>query len=175
MPEPSLSLPDSPVQRPRTLGDVSLFSGIPGNVLADLDDYCRWSDVSADTLVIDSFQSIPHGVFVLVEGEVDIYRLDHEARRVDLGHLPATSCFGEFAAINGTPGSASVRTTTPCLLAEIAPEAFMKFLTDCPALSLGLLKKAVSHIRKLDEDIVRLRATESRIDKAYCQAVVWAL
>lgn len=158
-----------------SLAEVDPFSCLPGDVLSDLDTQCSWTRVPADNLVIDGTQKTAHGVFALMEGEVEVQGRDSNSRIIPLGRLSAKTCFGEFAAIHGQTGSVSVRTSTPSLLGEISADAFVGLLNDYPALSLVLLRRAVSLVRALDDDLVKLRSVEHEFGDFRRQAVVWCL
>ncbi len=160
---------------PRPFRTIEPFCGLPPEATQRLDAECRWASIGPDTLVIDADAGGPHGVFVLAEGQVDVHRRDGNGEPVHLGRLTAVDCFGEFAAIHGVPGSASVRTNTHCLVAEIDPAVFVALLGDYPALSLKLLGRAVSLLKSLDDDLVRLRLAQKRIDEVYRNAVMRTL
>ncbi|MCT8972566.1 Crp/Fnr family transcriptional regulator [Microbaculum marinisediminis] len=154
---------------------IDPFYDFPRDVAARLDAVCRWRRVEADTLVIDAACGALHGVFVLAEGEVDVHRRDGSGEIIHLRRLEAVSCFGEFAALHGAPGAASVRTLTPCVIAEIDPATFVALLNEFPMLSIRLLRRAESRLKSLDEDMVCLRLARKRIDEAYRNAVLRTL
>jgi CRP-like cAMP-binding protein len=157
------------------LAGIELFSDVPGEVLAHLNGQCQWHRLPAGQLLIDGESKEPHGMYVLTDGEVEVFRSDSHGQVAPLGRLTATTCFGEFAAIMGSPGSASVRTRTDCLLAEIPGTALVKLLKDYPSVSLFLLRKAVSLIRELNEDLTRFQAMDSLLATVHCRAILRSL
>ena len=108
----------------------------------------------------------------LAEGEVEVYRRGPGGEAVSFGSLQATACFGEFAVISGKPGSASLRTTTGCLLGEIAPAVCSDLIRQYPSVCMPLLKKLVTLVRGFDEELVLSQPRETLIAMAYHRYVV---
>ena len=157
------------------LSDIEPFSGLPADVLDALETEAEWFRVDAGHRLIDAGVRAPHGVFVLAEGALSVERAAPGGQPIPLGRLSAPCCVGEFAALDGLWGSASVTAATPCVLAEIPADRFRQLLRDHPPLSLFVLEKAVSIVRRLGEDIVRLRRLEHEDDEFYRRALIWCL
>ena len=139
-----------------TLFRVELFADLPHDIIRHLAGQCRWRQTTAGELVIDGACPTPHGVYVLAEGVVEIFRARPDAPDISITRLSAVDCFGEFAAIRGEPGSASVRSLTRCSFAVIPTPVFTTLLTERPPLSLRVLRKLISRIQYLDETVEEL-------------------
>lgn len=139
------------------LRQTDLFAGLPEEAIGPIAEQCRWWDIDAHHLLIDATHKQSHGLYVLAEGGVEVFRNPSGGGIVPLARLTAVACFGEFAAINGEPGSASVRSLTPCTIGEIPPKVFKSLLTERPGLSLRVLRKLVDRIQNLDATVEALQ------------------
>lgn len=159
----------APAELPEHGSDIlhatELFSGLPRDTLADIACRCRWHAVDAGHLLIDAAAGHPHGVFVLVSGDVEVFRTDAGAT-VPLATIAAIDCFGEFAAIRGEPGSASVRSLSPCRLGEMPAAVFMGLLAERTCFSMRLLRRVVGTVRTLDAAIAGAQRRDVR-DRAW--------
>lgn len=163
-------------QRPRiALRGIEPFSTVSDKALEKVIDRCAWHDLPADTLLIDGDRAEPHGVFLIAEGTVELSRRHAGGEAVPIGQFIAPSCFGEFAAIMNSPGTTTVRTVTCCRTAEVARDAFVTLMNENPSIMLGLLKKAISIVRALDEDIVKLRMADNVLEATHRKAVMRSL
>jgi CRP-like cAMP-binding protein len=133
--------------------ETELFADPPGEIGADLAGHCRWHTVAPGHLLIDAPARRPHGVFILAAGDVEIFRDDGGAA-VPLATLAAIDCFGEFAAIRGEPGSASVRSLSSCMLGEMPSAVFTALLARQTCFSMRLLRRVVDSVRSLDAAVV---------------------
>ncbi len=157
------------------LSGLELFSGVPDSILAAVEKECTWHHLTVSEVVIDSRSHRPHGVFFLIEGQVEVLKRGPDNRPARIATLSAPECFGEFGAITGETGSASVKTKTVCLLAQISAERFMNLLNACPFASLHLLKKVVSLVKNLGEDSALLQSADNALETAHRKAVLRSL
>lgn len=154
------------------LRGVEPFSTIPETALGRVIERCIWHDCPANQLLIDGDREEPHSVFLITEGMVELSRRNAEGEAVPIGLFGSPSCFGEFAAVMNSPGGMTVRTVTGCRVAEIPEEAFRTLLDEIPSISLSLLKKAISIVRSLDEDIVRHHTASGILETAHQRAIL---
>jgi CRP-like cAMP-binding protein len=155
-----------------SLDDIELFSSLPAEERQGLAEQCTWRRLGPNESIIDGDPCSPHGVFVLTEGIVELSQRDQKLDFVPVGWLSAPACFGEFATIMSCPGATSVRTRTSCEIAELSEATFKRLLNNHPSLSLKLLKKAISLVRDLDDDIVRLHLADTLLADAHRKAVL---
>lgn len=152
---------DHPNEKVLSLSALKLFSGVPDSIVALIGKECTWHRFASNEIIIDSESPRPHGVFFLVEGGVEVLKQGPHKRLLTVTKLNAPDCFGEFGAISGKMGSASIRTETDCVLAEIPSGRFMRLLHACPSASLCLLEKIVSLVKNLGEDSILLQSADS--------------
>lgn len=158
-----------------SIAELQLFSGVPASIVAHVEKECIWKRYSADETIIENGSDRPHGVYFLVKGKVEILKYASEDQCQPAATLSAPDCFGEFGVVSGKAGSASVRTKTPCVIAEISSERFLKLLDACPASSLYLLRRAVSLIKDLGEDSIRLHSASRMLESAHRNAILRSL
>jgi len=166
---------DHPEANGLSLSGIKLFSGVPTPILALIGKACVWHRLASNEIVVDSESPGPHGVFFLVEGRAEVLKHGPDNQLMAVAKLNAPDCFGEFGAITGKRGSASIRTETDCVLAEISSERFMSLLNACPSASLCLLEKIVALVKNLGEDSVLLQSADSALEIAHRNAVLRSL
>ncbi|WP_119269563.1 cyclic nucleotide-binding domain-containing protein [Taklimakanibacter deserti] len=151
---------------------LELFAGVPAGIVAHIEEQCTWHRFDAHEFVIENQSKRSYGVFFLVEGEVEIFKPISNRECMSLVKLSAPDCFGEFGAVSREMGSASVRTLTPCVIAEISSERFLSLLNACPAASLYLFKKVVSLIKNLGEESIHHHSAHHALETAHRNAVL---
>lgn len=155
--------------------DVEFFSALPTEERQKLAERCVWRRFGPNEPIIDGDPCSSHGVFVLTEGIVKLSQRNKNSDLVPVGWLSAPACFGEFAAIMSCPGATSVRTSTNCEVAEFSEATFNRLLNEYPSLLLKLLKKAISIVRELDDNVVRLHHADALLADAHRKAVLRSL
>ena len=158
-----------------SISSLELFEGVPASIVAHIEKECTWQRYYAHETILENESQRPHGVYFLVKGEVEILKYGTRDQQQSVASLSAPDCFGEFGAVTGQPGSASVRTTTPCVVAEISSERFLELLDACPAASLYLLKKTVSLIKNLGDDSVMFHSAGRVLEAAHRNAILRSL
>lgn len=86
-------------------------------------------------------------VYVVVEGKVRIFRVSPAGHETSLIIFMARDVFGEFAALDDRPRSATAHAIQPCTLLEMAQEKLVQHLRAMPDLSLAMTRLLVSKIR----------------------------
>ncbi|WP_119390766.1 Crp/Fnr family transcriptional regulator [Taklimakanibacter lacteus] len=160
---------------PTSLHEIDFLSALPHKEREKLAEQCTWHRLPPNQILIDGDPENPHGVFLLSEGVVELSRRDAGGDSVPMGWLCATACLGEFAAITNSPGTISIRTVTSCVFAELARETFIPLLSRYPAMSLSLLRKTISIVRALEDDIVRLHKADGVLATAHRKAILRSL
>jgi CRP-like cAMP-binding protein len=107
-------------------------------------------------------------VFVVLEGtlRVELYSLN--GREISLADLGPGELFGEFAAIDEQPRSATVAATGACALACIPGEAFRRITLGAPDTAEWLARRLVARIRLQTERIFELNALAVR-NRLHCE------
>lgn len=147
------------------LNDIDLFADLTPEELADIQSACQWQTFgSGDDIFTKS--STSRDVFFVVAGRVRIVNFSLTGREVAYAEVGAGACFGELSALDGKPRSASIVALEDCVLASLAPEAFLDVLRKFPNVGLRVLQKLAAMVRSADERIMDL-ATLSAYQRVY--------
>ena len=109
----------------------------------------------------------PESFFILVSGNVRIFKTSPEGQESVVAHLKAGEGFGEVSLLTGEPHSASAKSLTSTSLLVFAKKEFHNLIESHPDVSLSLIKGFASRLNQKDEEIDRAEEKE----KAYQQFV----
>lgn len=126
--------------------DIAMFSGLPPAVLASLDRVIAWRRFRSGEEIIDR-QSESREVFFVVSGRVRVVLYSISGREITLDDIGPGGHFGELAALDGAPRSASVMAVDAAVLGCIGDETFRKVATETPALALSVMRRLAAVVR----------------------------
>lgn len=158
---------DQGLERLPRLSDIPLFAELSAECLESLDSKADWFRPEPGTLIIDGSDDRSHPVYILVHGNVTVLR-DHGTNGlVPVTELRAVTSFGEFAAINGKTGPASIRTCTDCLIGELPADGYLEAMLANPRFMLSVLQRTVARIQDLDRKFTDLAGRDKFVDELY--------
>ncbi|HZZ87481.1 MAG TPA: Crp/Fnr family transcriptional regulator [Caulobacteraceae bacterium] len=99
-----------------------------------------------------------HDVFFVTEGEVQIVLFSSAGRQVSVNQLNAGASFGQIAALDGLPRSASVVAVTDVRLRAIGREDFLAILHSAPEAAIWVARGLCGDVRRLTERVFELSA-----------------
>jgi len=137
------------------LSSIALLSDVPAATVAGLEQRCRWLKFQPDDMVFDR-ESDSIDVYFVVVGKVRILDNAIADRNVALADIPAGSCFGELAAIDGMRRSARVIALEETVLAALDGSTFIELMRTHPGVAVKLLEKLSRIIRDLDRRVVQI-------------------
>ncbi len=140
------------VQDKTTLSKIEPFRGLPAADLEAVAQRCRWRRYGAGQQVV-GHQEESRDVFFVVSGRVRVTLFSVSGKEVTFRDLNAGEMFGELAAIDGQPRSASVIALTDSLIASLSGEAFWQVLREQPEVAAVTLKRLVANVRDLSERV----------------------
>jgi len=135
-------------QPPYSLERIAIFRGLPRDTLERIQRRCGWRHYEPRDLIIDYLDS-SDDVFFIMTGSARVTIRSVDGKAVSFRELGPGAMFGEYAAIDGGPRSASVEARTSCLVASMPAAAFQELLETEPKLAKVLLKHFVMEIREL--------------------------
>lgn len=140
---------------------------LPEDLSRQLGPHSRLVTLRAGQIVI-GHQDTTTDVFIVIEGtlRVELYSLN--GREISLADLGPGELFGEFAAIDGEPRSASVAATGACTLACVPGETFRRLTLSTPETAEWLARRLVGRIRLQTERIFELNALAVR-SRLHCE------
>jgi CRP/FNR family cyclic AMP-dependent transcriptional regulator len=141
------------VRQSETLSRVPIFATLSRAVINALDTRCTWRRVVAKQWVID-YRDEGINVFFVVSGSVRVLIYAKPGSEVILADLDSGEFFGELAAIDGKPRSASVLAVTDAIIAIMPGRVFMDIMRDHSAVAVELLKLLAARVRSLDNRVL---------------------
>lgn len=105
-----------------------------------------------------SLGSSSDGVYIVVKGRVQVTLYSLGGREVILRSLDEGAIFGELAAIDGQPRSATIVALSDCTLAAIDAAAFRDAVSATPEAALWLARRLTAQVRDLTERVFELNA-----------------
>lgn len=136
---------------------VAIFAGLPAETLTRIQKRCSWRRYEPGEPIIDHLDDTDD-VFFIAAGETraSIYSL--AGKVVSFSDLGPGDMFGEYAAIDGAPRSASIEARTSCQVASMSGAAFRELLQSEPQVALALLRQAVVKVRTLTTRVYEFSA-----------------
>lgn len=131
-----------------SLESVALFRGLPIDTLERIKRRCNCHSYGPGASIIDHLDTSDDVCFLL-SGNARVTIRSVDGKAVSFRELSPGTTFGEYAAIDGRPRSASVEARTACLVASMASTAFREILLTEPKAAENLLKHFVMEIREL--------------------------
>lgn len=142
-------------QGPGMLRHLPLFADLDEPVIADLSRRLVSRDRPAGAVLLS--QDGPGDAMYFVEtGRARVVRQGESGREVTLAHLRAGDLFGEVAALDGRPRSASVVAVTPVRLLILARDALLQHVAAFPQTAIRLMSELCRRLRRADEVIADL-------------------
>ncbi len=137
----------------RSLSGIELFDGLAGSDRDALARLCRWRRYAAHKYII-GHQDETNDVYFIVGGRVRVTIFSPSGKEVSFRDLPAGKSFGELAAIDGAPRSATVIALCDSVLTSMPAEAFRRVLNDHPVVAAKVMQYLAGMVRALSERVV---------------------
>ena len=149
------------------LDGIRLLSGLSPEALRKIERQCRWYEFPANAKILDHNNG-NRDVYFVVRGAVQVVNYSPNGRKIAFAKIAAGSYFGELAAIDGKPRSASVVALEDCLVATMAPSVCDQLVLDNPELAVDLLLRLANIIRSCDNRIMDL-STLGAVQRVYLE------
>jgi CRP-like cAMP-binding protein len=132
----------------KTLAHILLFRSLGADVIRQLDALCSWRQAAAKQWIIE-LDETGSDVYFLTSGLVRALINTTAERDIFFTDVHAGECFGEMAAIDGKPRSASVLALTRSTVAVMPASAFRDILRRHPAVAEQVMQMLVARVRAL--------------------------
>ncbi len=100
--------------------------------------------------------SLDKDFYFLQEGQLLVRALSENGVEVAFRVMEAGDCFGEFAAIDGLPRSASVETITQATLARLPRERFLALMRSEPDFALAIAEMITKRARAMSAKLYEM-------------------
>jgi CRP/FNR family transcriptional regulator, cyclic AMP receptor protein len=140
---------------PSPLGNISLLTDLGNDARNALAGRCTWRTYSQAQEIIGK-ESDSRDVYFIASGSARVVNWSYAGREVSFEDILAGGTFGELAAIDGAPRSATVVALEPTEVGSVDPETFMTVMLENPATARHLMERLTSIIRRSTERIFDL-------------------
>ena len=135
-----------------TISRSPLFEGLPRPHLERLNEIAIEKKFNAgESIFIEG--DVARGFYLISNGRVKIFKVSPEGKEKILHILGNTEPFGEVAVFSGLDFPANAVSLTPSSLLFFPRDAFVKLITDNPALSLNMLALLSNRLKKFTVQI----------------------
>ena len=132
---------------------VLIFHSVTDPTLELVAASCQFRRYSSKQFIVGHLDD-SDDVYFIAEGRARVRIYSSSGRVVGFRNLRAGDMFGEFAAIDGAPRSASIEAETKCLVAVMKASAFRRLITTEPSIALAVMKHFVGQLRTLTARVV---------------------
>lgn len=150
-----------------TLSGNKMLAPLERAAIARVESACTWKVAHANEPIVNR-DSDSHDVFFVVRGRCRIVNFSPSGREVAYAVAGPGEFFGEMAAIDGLPRSATVVALEDCVLGAITPQAFREIIEQFPKVAFVIMEKLVRIVRTSDDRIMDL-ATLSAYQRVYSE------
>jgi CRP/FNR family transcriptional regulator, cyclic AMP receptor protein len=140
---------------------ISLFEDLTDDDLKRIANSCSFKAHERQAQIMGEHDQT-NDVFFILDGMVRINSLSSAGREVVFTDAGPGNVFGEFAAVDGLPRSATVFALTDCVLARMSAAAFADLLRENGAVSFRLVELLVAKIRRMTERVFEVSALAVR-------------
>ncbi len=139
----------------RSLAGIKLLAEVTVAERAALEQHAVFRRYMAGEQIIDR-QSDSRDMFCVVRGTARVVVYSVSGREVSFDDIDAGGYFGELAALDSRPRSASVVALTNTVVAALSPAVLERVLLEHPKIALALMRRLTLVIRQATERIVDL-------------------
>lgn len=150
-----------------TLAGIALFEGLDDGERRGIDKWCQWRRYKARQTVFDR-ESTSREVFFVVQGTVRVVNYTLSGREIAFATLFTGEYFGELAAIDALPRTASVLAIEDTLLAFLPADIFLDLLHRRGEIAFRVLERLVGVVRESTERIMDL-STLGAMQRVYVE------
>lgn len=139
-------------ERSARLAQVSILATLSEPSLRYIAQCCAWRQCEAGSQIL-GYQDPSTDIFFLLVGKarVIVYSLDGKA--VVFTDLKPGAMFGEIAAIDRKPRSASIEALETCTIASLSSDQFEALLLREPSVAMATLREIAADVRRLSERV----------------------
>jgi uncharacterized membrane protein len=149
------------MERLNLLGTISLFEGLAPDDLAELARHLIEKRYRAGEVVFDQGDA-GDAMFIVAEGQLNIYLPGEASRRVSLKDIGRGEFFGELALFDDQPRSASVLATTDVALLALDRATLAAYLERRPRAAMAIFKMMAARLRQTNA-LLSARAAKNAV------------
>ncbi len=139
----------------QSLEGIELLKTLPLPERQALERRCRWRSYAEGEQIIDR-ETQPGDVFFVISGSARVVNFSPGGREVSFDDIGPGGVFGELAALDSRPRSASVIAKSPMLTGSVPAVAFRELLESHPPIAMAMLRRLAEVVRESTERIMDL-------------------
>jgi CRP/FNR family transcriptional regulator, cyclic AMP receptor protein len=149
----------------RSLANVELFAEVRDETLQALEQMCAWQRYPQGKQIV-GYLDDDSDVYFVIAGKCRVKIYSASGKVVGFRALGPGGMFGEFAAIDQRPRSASIEAEEESVVAKIPAVRFRQIIADEPAVSQALILHLVTQMRAITARVFEFStlAVNNRID-----------
>ena len=153
-----------PDERASGLKRASVLAKLSDAALERLGQKCKWRRHGAGEQIVGR-QDFSTDVYFLLAGTARAISYSSEGKAVVFVDLRAGAMFGEVAAIDRQPRSASIEAIEPCEIASLSADDFEQLMLREPTVAVAALRQVTANVRRLSERVFEFStlAVQNRI------------
>jgi len=148
-------------QQAPALSAIAAFEALSPQTIERIEKHCAWRRYEPGEPIVNHLDQ-SNNVFFVVSGQLRVSLYSVSGHSIGFCDLKPGDMFGEVAAIDGAPRSASVEARTNCLVASITAEAFLEVVRFEHVVTLALLRHLAVKIRELTTRVYEFSALPVR-------------
>jgi len=151
-------------QRLSALKAVPTLAALSEGALKVVAQRCAWRQYDAGAQIL-AYQEETTDVYFVLSGKARVIIYSADGKGVLFSDLKPGAIFGEIAAIDRKPRSASIEALEPCTIASLSANQFGDLLVREPTLAAAMLRHVAANVRRLSERIFEFStlAVQNRI------------
>jgi CRP-like cAMP-binding protein len=134
------------------LRSVSILAGLSDTTLERIARDCAWREFKAGQHILEH-QDASTDVSFLLRGKARAIVYSSEGKSVIFTDLHAGAMFGEIAAIDRGPRSASIEAIEDCTIASLAADQFEALMLREPSVAVATLRHVAGDVRRLSDRV----------------------
>src|SRR4051794_24863676 len=141
------------LERVQGLRSLAILNDLTTPALDRLAAECRWSKHASGQQII-SYLAPSTDVYFLISGRVRAIIYSTDGKPVYFTLLQAPAMFGEIAAIDRGPRSATVEALAPSTVGLLSSNQFENLLLREPTVAIGTLRHLTEEVRRLSNRVL---------------------
>lgn len=137
------------------LGEIPLFSCLGEDALRDVESEAVRKRFPKNTVIFSKGDE-SDSLYVICKGRVKAVIHDEMGKEIVLSVIGSGECFGEMAALDGVPRSATIVTKEPTEILILHRDEFKRILSSNFDMLFTLLSVLLARLRRADEKIESL-------------------
>jgi len=112
-----------------------------------------------------------NSLFVLIRGELQVYRVSRDGQEIGLNLLKGPAVFGELGVIDGVSRSADIMALSACQLALVPKRLFLETFTESPQAAIAIFKHLTAMVRNATQlqSVLSMPSASQRISAMLIQ------